>query len=141
MIRSTVCTASVVCNVDSTRCRFRMPRSPSGWSPDRASHRSESRRALAQTCLSASRKFIVSKPTSRWLMIDSCRCEELDRVLDRDDVALACLIDVIDHRRQVVDLPEPVMPVTSTIAASLAARISTTSGRFKSLNENSGLEI
>jgi hypothetical protein len=39
---------------------------------------------------------------------------EFDRILHRQDVFLAGLIDVVDHRRRVVLFPEPVGPVTST---------------------------
>lgn len=38
----------------------------------------------------------------------------LDRILDCDDVAVLGTVDVVYHAASVVDLPEPVGPVTST---------------------------
>ena len=41
----------------------------------------------------------VSLPTSRWEMLRlHVAVQELDRVLDRDDVDPAVLVDVVDHR-------------------------------------------
>jgi hypothetical protein len=56
----------------------------------------------------------VSVPTSRWLIEERVAVQELDRVLDRDDVDGAVLVDVRIIAASVVDLPLPVMPVTST---------------------------
>ena len=39
---------------------------------------------------------------------------ELDRVLDGDDVLVVGVVDAVDDAASVVDLPEPVGPVTST---------------------------
>jgi hypothetical protein len=40
---------------------------------------------------------------------------ELDRILDGQDVVRLVVVDVVDHAASVVDLPEPVGPVTSTM--------------------------
>ena len=43
----------------------------------------------------------VSVPTSRWLMLAvDVAMQELDRILDRDHVRVALLVDVLDHRRE-----------------------------------------
>ena len=43
----------------------------------------------------------VCGPTSRWLIRHFLRLvHELDRVLDREDVAVLVLVDVVDHRRE-----------------------------------------
>ncbi len=62
----------------------------------------------------ASAKLGTSTPTSRWLTVDFlCVVVELDRVLDRDDVVVEVLVDVVDHRWPAwCVLPEPVGPVT-----------------------------
>ncbi len=43
------------------------------------------------------------------------RVEVLDGVLDGDDMDRVVAVDLVDDRREVVDLPEPVGPVTSTM--------------------------
>ena len=51
-------------------------------------------------------KLWVSLPTSRWLTADDlCVVHVLDRILDRDDVATAVDVDVVDDRRERRRLP------------------------------------
>ncbi len=40
--------------------------------------------------------------------------DELDRILESDDVSVSLAIDVVDMAANVVDLPDPVGPVTRT---------------------------
>ncbi len=52
----------------------------------------------------------------------------LDRVLDREDVQPLLAVDLVDHRGQGVDFPDPVGPVTSTRPRGFEHRLSTTVG-------------
>ena len=49
------------------------------------------------------------------------RVDELDRIFDRDDVALPLLLILSIIAASVVDLPEPVGPVTSTSPRGFSA--------------------
>ena len=101
-MRPIVSAASTVCMVEKTR----WPDS-AAWSAVSAVSESRSSpiRITSGSWRSARRsaweKETVSIPTSRWLtMLSRSGMQHLDRVLDRDDVLLARLVDVVDHRRE-----------------------------------------
>ena len=60
--------------------------------------------------------------------MDSVRMQMFNGVLNRDDVVMSFTIHFIDQSGQVVDLPEPVGPVTSTRPRVLCVNSPTTSG-------------
>ena len=71
----------------------------------------------------------VSSPTSRWLMTDLLvAVQVLDRVLDRHDVARRVWLMWSIIAASVVDLPEPVVPVTRMIPRSSSASVRITGG-------------
>ena len=100
--RSMVLAALEVCSVPNTRwpvsaaVSARRMVSRSRISPTRiasGSSRSAERSALA--------KLSVCGPTSRWLIRHFLRLvHELDRVFDRQHVAVFVFVQVVDHRRQ-----------------------------------------
>ena len=51
------------------------------------------------------------------------RVQELDRILDGDDVAVVSVLILSIIAASVVDLPEPVGPVTSTSPRGLLAQL------------------
>ena len=62
----------------------------------------------------------MSKPISRWLTSgELVLVEDLDRVLDRDDVALTGPVDVVDHRGERRGLAAPGWPRDEDQAALL----------------------
>ena len=102
MIRSTVCAVDWVCRVANTRWPVSAAVSAveivsrSRISPTRITSGSSRRAAFR-----ASAKSVASAPISRWLTMQLLvAVQELDRVLDREDVLLALLVDHVDHRRQ-----------------------------------------
>ena len=63
------------------------------------------------------------------------RVQVLDRVLDRDDVAVRVLFATSSRLASVVDLPEPVGPVTRTSPRGRWANCSTDPGRPSSCSD------
>ena len=131
MMRSIVCGVSWVCSVANTRwpvsaAVIAVPIvSMSRISPTRIT--SGSWRSAA---LSASAKLVASEPSSRWLTMHFlCWC----RNSIGSSTVMMCssreaLITSISEA-SVVDLPEPVGPVTSTSPRGLLANSATTGGR------------
>ena len=81
-------------------------------------------RVLAQHAAQRAAKEAVSSPTSRWLMMRALvAVEELDRVLDRDDVLRVVRLMWSIIAASVVDLPEPVVPVSRMMPALLVGEL------------------
>ena len=131
MIRSIVCGASCVWSVAKTRWPVSAAVSAvpivsmSRISPTRIT--SGSWRSAA---FSASEKDGASEPSSRWLTMQRlCEC----RNSIGSSMVMMCssrvsLISLISEA-SVVDLPEPVGPVTSTIPRGFLPKLRTTDGR------------
>ena len=134
MIRSTVPGALCVCSVPSTRWPVSAAVSAvpivsrSRISPTRIT--SGSWRSAAR---SASPKLVASTPISRWLTMQRlCRCTNSigSSIVRMWSVRLRLTSSII--AASVVDLPEPVGPVTSTRPRGCIASSASERGRFSS---------
>ena len=129
-----VCVASVVCSVEKTRCPVSAALSAvSSVSMSRISPIRMTSGSWRSTWRSAAPNDSVSLPTSRWEMFDiTSRCRN----------SIGSSIVMMFTRRlwlmwliiaaSAVDLPEPVMPVTSTRPRGRSAISSSTGGRSSS---------
>ena len=131
MMRSIVCGASCVCSVANTRWPVSAAViaveivSRSRISPTRITSGSWRR-----TCLSAWPKPCVSAPTSRWFTMQLlCLCR--NSIGSSTVMMWPCrsVLTTSTIEASVVDLPEPVGPVTTTNPRGNRARSATTGGR------------
>ena len=137
MIRSIVCGASWVCSVANTRCPVSAAVmavwmvSKSRISPTRITSGS-----CRSTCFRALAKEWVSAPISRWLtMARLCRCRYS---MGSSTVMMwqgRSVFTMSIRAASVVDLPEPVGPVTSTSPRARSANSATCPGRPSSSSE------
>ncbi len=134
MIRLIVWVASVVCRVEKTRWPVSAALSAvSSVSMSRISPIRMTSGSCRSTCRSAEPNDRVSLPTSRWEMFD---------ITSRWRNSIGSSIVMTFTRRfwftwliiaaSAVDLPEPVIPVTSTRPRGLSAISSSTAGRCSS---------
>jgi len=130
MMRLMVDTALLVCSVAKTRCPVSlMVSAASIVSRSRISPTSTTSGSCRSTYLSAFLNPSVSLPTSRWLTTESlCMCRysigsSIVMMCRRCSVLILSMIAA-----SVVDLPEPVGPVTSTRPLGLLANSETTGG-------------
>ncbi len=136
MMRLIVSGASTVCSVENTRWpvsaaeRAVCTVSVSRISPTRITSGS-----WRSTRRSAWPKLFVSRPTSRWLSTE--RLSECTNSIGSSIVMMCFAISELMWSiiaASVVDLPEPVVPVTSTIPRSSEASSRITSGRLSSVS-------
>src|SRR6266566_4465280 len=132
--RLIVCVASVVCNVENTRCPVSAAFSAvSSVSISRISPIRMTSGAWRNTCRSAALNDSVSFPTSR--------CEIFARLSRCRNSIGSSMVMMLTRRPRLmwliiaasaVDLPDPVTPVTSTSPRGLIAISSSTGGRLRS---------
>ena len=134
-MRCSVCTTSVVCSVESTRC----PVSAAMSVVDMVSRsRISPTRMMSGSCRSTylrpSWNERVSRPTSRWWMNESrsrCRNSIGSSIVMMLRVVTRLMASIM--AASVVDLPEPVRPVTSTSPRGENASSRTTGGSMQVL--------
>jgi hypothetical protein len=130
-MRSIDCGASWVCSVAKTRWPVSAAvRAVEIVSRSRSSPMRMTSGSWRRTCFSASPKPLVSSPTSRWLTTAIlCRCRySMGSSTDMIWIGLVELMMSMSAAR-VVDLPEPVGPVTSTSPRGRSANWRTVRGR------------
>ncbi len=126
--------ASVVCSVENTRCPVSAALSAvSSVSMSRISPIRITSGSCRSTWRSAAPKVRVSLPTSRWEMLAIwSRCRNSIGSSMVMTFTRRCWLTWLIIAASAVDLPEPVMPVTSTRPRGRAEISSSTVGSFSS---------